>query len=730
MNFLQLDNRLIYNRDVIESPNLCDRFTAEDRTKIGNAVFLGYQRDQSSRAKWMKRMEAAMDLAMQIQNPKEFPWPGCSNVIFPLVTIAALQFSARSYSNLIQGNNIVQYRTMGDDPGGALAKIAKRISIHMSWQVLEEDKSWEEEHDRLLINLGVVGTTFIKSFFSAKLGYNLNQMVMARDLVIDYWAKSVDEAARKTHIIPLYRNDIYERAMQGTFVDVRETSWFNSVPATPSSAAPGLDQQKQDNRQGVIPATNDEDTPYRTLEQHRFLDLDRDGYAEPYIATIEEGSHDLIRLVARVDREEQVDRNISSEIIQIRPTEYFTKYSFIPAIDGGIYDIGFGILLGPLNEAVNTGINQLLDGGTMANSSGGFLGRGAKIRGGVYTMAPWQWKRVDSTGDDLRKSLVPLPVREPSSVMYNLINLIIQYADRMSGSTDQMVGITPGQNTPAETSRNALEQGMQVYSTIFKRCWRSMKEEFKKNHRLNSVFLPMQKYFGTNKSMIRREDYNTNPDLVAPSADPTVSSMSMRFMKAQTVRQAAYTVPGYDVEVVERQFLEALQVEGIDQVYPGPSKMPPQPSPAAQVEQAKMATKKMQFQHELQLTVMKMMEERRINAAKILLLEAQAMKFAADAKDAQAASRLKAFEIVIDAMRMHNEALETRIKGIQALQGDDSEQSSSSDEASNSGGPGNMAPGSDNSGDSGSPPPVAASNSGPMGSGSVSESGTSDDSSS
>lgn len=687
MNLLRLDNRLVYNKDVIDSPNLCDRFTVEDRKKIGNAVFLGYQNDIASRTKWAKRMEAAMDLAMQIQKAKDFPWPGCSNVIFPLVTIAALQFSARSYSNLIQGNNIVQYRVIGDDPKGAMGQIAKRIGVHMSWQVLEEDKAWEEEHDRLLINLGVVGTSFIKSYFSAKQGYNVNELVMARDLVINYWSKTVDSAPRKSHVIPLQRNDLYERSMQEIFVDVRNEEWFNTFPAYEPIDTPGAPQQQQDNRQGLIPPPSDQDTPYRTVEQHRYLDLDQDGYAEPYIATIEASSQQLLRLVARVDKEEQVERNIRKEVIQIHPTEYFTKYSFIPAIDGGIYDIGFGILLGPLNEAVNSGINQLLDNGTMANSNGGFLGRGAKIRGGIYSLAPWEWKRVDSTGDDLRKSLVPLPIREPSMVMYNLINLIIQYSDRMSGSVDQMVGITPGQNTPAETSRNTLEQGMQVYSTIFKRCWRSMKEEFKKNHRLNSIYLPMEKYFNSNKSMIRREDYNTNPDLVAPSADPTVSSMAMRLSKAQNLRQAAYSVPGYDIEVVERRFLEALQIEGIDQVYPGPGKVPDLPNPAAAVEQMKLKVKQMQFQHELQLATMKLMEERRLNAAKILQLEAQAMSLASAAKDSAAAQRLKAFELVIDVMRAHNEALDTRIKAIQALKGTQDESDSGTPD---SGGGGSM----------------------------------------
>lgn len=693
MNFLQLDSRLVYNRDVIESPNLCDRLTKEDRQKIGDAVFYGYQQDIASRATWARRMEAAMDLAMQIQQSKNFPWPGCSNVIFPLVTIAALQFSARSYSNLIQGNNIVQYRVIGEDPEGALGAVAKRIGTHMSWQVLEEDKSWEEEHDRLLINLGVVGTNFVKSYFSAKKGYNSNELVMARDLVINYWAKSVEDAPRKTHIVPLSRNDVYERVMQDTFFDVRNESWFNSIPSYLPVDAPGAPKQKQDNRQGVTPSTPDQDSPYRTLEQHRYLDLDRDGYAEPYIATIEANSRTLLRLVARADKEEQIDRNIRKEIIQIVPTEYFTKYSFIPAIDGGIYDIGFGILLGPLNEAVNTGINQLLDAGTMANSNGGFLGRGAKIRGGVYTMAPWEWKRVDSTGDDLRKSLVPLPVREPSLVMFQLLSLIINYADRLAGTTDQMVGITPGQNTPAETSRNALEQGMQVYSTIFKRCWRSMKEEFKKNHRLNSIYLPAEKYFGPNKSLIRREDYNTNPDLVAPSADPTVSSVSQRFFKAQNVRQAAYSVPGYNIEVVERRFLEAMQVEGIDQVYPGPGKVPDLPNPAAAVEQLKLKAKQMQFEHELRMEVLRLMEERRLNAAKILQLEAQALKLSADAKDSQAAQRLEAFRVVLDAMKAHNEAIDTRINALQALKGMQNDESGSGDSNPGGAGPMETAPG-------------------------------------
>ena len=143
-----------------------------------------------------------------------------------------------------------------------------------------------------------------------------------------------------------------------------------------------------------------------------------------------------------------------SSDLSIKPETYFTKFPFIPSPDGGFYDLGFGTLLGPLNRSIDTMINQLIDAGTMANTAGGFLSRGIKIRGGNYNFAPLEWKHVDSTGDDLRKGIMPLPVREPSQVLYTLLNLLINYGERIGGSVDILVGQNPGQNTPAETSRS------------------------------------------------------------------------------------------------------------------------------------------------------------------------------------------------------------------------------------------------------------------------------------
>lgn len=642
----------------MEAPNLCDRFSDDDLKKIGELVWRGYDRDEHSRAAWKARNEAGMSLALQVQEAKNFPWPGCSNVVFPLVTIASLQFSARSYTNLIQGTDIVRYRIAGQDEEGGLREQADRIGQHMSWQVLEEDAAWEEQHDRLLINLGIVGTNFIKTYYDASQGHIVSELVAAKDLVMDYWARSVEACARKTQVILRYPNEIYERIQGRVFRDVRDEDWFRSKSRI---LTPRPEETK---RSGTTPSAVDEDTPFRLLEQHRLLDLDDDGYAEPYIVTIEETSRTVLRIVSRFVREEDIERAPNKEVWRIRAQEYYTKYSFIPSPDGGIYDVGFGTLLGPLNESVNAGINQLIDSGTMQNSMGGFLGRGAKIRGGVYTMAPWEWKRVDSTGDDLRKSLVPLPERPPSAVMFQLLGLLIDYTDRISGSTDVMVGKNPGQNTPAESYRSMLEQGSQVYNMVFKRVWRSMKEEFKKRHRLNAVYLKSVQGFGSRGQVIRKADYQTNPDMVVPVADPNVMSAAQRLSQAQMLRMASKESAGYNPEEVEKNFLRALRMEGINKYY-DPKKFPPPQDPRLQLEQIKGQTKAAELRLQ-QATFMAELEETiRLNSAKIAQLEATALASLAEVGMADAKVKIEGIRSIVDAMAAHNKALTDRLKVMQ-----------------------------------------------------------------
>lgn len=655
---LTLNKPLVLDADAIKSPNLCDRFDLQDLKRIGEECWSGYNADNQSRQTWLKRNEAGMDLALQVYKDKNFPWPGCSNVAFPLVTIAAMQFHARAYPAIVSGTDVVKCQVIGPDPDGAKKARSDRISTHMSWQVLKQDKAWEEQEDKTLFNQSIVGTAFKKSYRDASRGYNVSELVLAKDLVLNYWAKSVDSCPRKTHLIPFSNNDIRERVLRGTFRDVLEEAWYQTLPTTTRTK----EQIEQDARQGVAPPQADSTTTRMGGEQHVDLDLDADGYDEPYIITFDINSHEVLRIVTRFDSEEaiervQVGRN-KGKIIQITAVEYFTKRPFIPSPDGGIYDIGFGVFLGPLNESVNTLVNQLLDAGTMQLTSGGFLGRGAKIRGGTYTFSPFEWKRVDSTGDDLRKNMVPNQTNEPSAVLFNLLSLLINYTNRISGTTDMMVGENPGQNTPAETSRTMVVQGEKIYSAIFKRVWRGLGEEFQKLYKLNAVYvLPGQILPGGATS----DDYLGNPDDICPAADPNITSDAMQLNQAQAVKASAMATPGYNRDEVERRYLKALKVDAIDQVFPGSEGQEPPKDAKIIVQEMKGQLDSARLAFEREKFVVEMYEEQRLNNGKLIELQASAEKLTADAQSEQQYAQVAAINTQIAFMKTRNEHLTEKI---------------------------------------------------------------------
>lgn len=665
---LRLDKTLSLTPALCREPNLAHHFSSEGLDCIGAWVFEGYERDLQSRAGWERRTQAAMDLALQVVKAKSFPWPNAANVAFPLVTIAATQFHSRAYPSLVSGSEIVKCRVVGDDPEGVQKARADRIGCHMSYQLLEEDESWEEQHDRLLVVLPIVGCAFKKTFHSASLGRNCSELVFPRHLVVDYYAKSIDTAARKTHVIPLSRNEMHERMVSEVYVDYRDEPWFkeDALPHAPEST------QAADDRRGEEPPARDESTPFTSLEQHCWVDFDGDGYAEPYIIEVEAETKKVLRIVARWSRPSDVIRK-GDQVLRIVAEEYFTKYGLIPSADGSIYDTGFGVLLGPLNETVNSLVNQLLDAGTLATTAGGFLGRGAKIRGGVYTFSPNEWKRLDSTGEDISKSIYPLPIREPSAVLFNLLSLIINYTERISGSTDMMVGENPGQNTPAETSRTMVEQGMKIYTAIFKRVWRSMKQEFKKLYTLNALYLPPSTTYGPSGQKALLDDYMGDANRVVPSADPQVTSEAARVQQAVTIKQSAMQTPGYNHDEVERNLLRALRVEGVEILFPGSDKIPPGKSEKISLKEMELQMKQMELKVQQMQFVAELQETARMNSATMMKMQAEVALLMAQAQDQGATTQVTAMQAMISAHKTQQDALtgqiESHLRAIELQQG-------------------------------------------------------------
>ena len=679
---MNLKNKYNINELMYEA-NIANLLSEEDLKAIGMQVIKDFDNDLLSRSSWEKRTEASLKLALQVAETKNFPWANASNVKFPLITIAALQYHARSYPVLIDSDLPVKCRVIGEDKDGLKAQRSTRVEQHMSYQLLEEDEDWESEMDKVLITQPIVGCAFKKSYYSPILKHNVSENVLAKDLVVNYWTKSLETASRVSHILQMTKNEIYERMARGLWCEgISEGRQQQSSSVALTS---GL-QQLQDKAQGMMPPEpTDSSNPIEIIEQHCFIDFDDDGYAEPYIAYVRRDNKKVARIVARYT-DKDIERNKAGTILSIKAEQYFTKYPFVPSPDGGFYDLGFGVLLGPLNESINTIINQLVDAGTMANTAGGFLSRGIKLRGGNYSFNPMEWKHVDTTGDDLRKGIVPLPVREPSQVMFTLLNLLINYGERIGGSVDILTGQNPGQNTPAETTRTMAEQGMKIFNGIFKRTHRSLKQEFRKLYRLNQIFITEDTSYTSdakNSGMILLSDYQGPVTDVMPTADPSVTSDAQRVNQAMAIAQRVASTPGlYNRYEAEYTFLKAMKISNIEKILPdpkGPNAVPPPVNPKIQVEQLKMQAKQASDQLTMKMALLKLMSDAELNQAQIQKLEAEAEaikigivtegeKMRIQEINTQIAMQRERREGVMGAIQAMNSVYDTMMKGQEATQ--------------------------------------------------------------
>ena len=651
--------------DVVQSPNIVEMLDEADLNTISYNVYTGFQADLLSRSAWEKRTEDAMKLALQVSEAKSFPWPGASNVKFPLITIAALQFHARSYPVLINGETPVQCRVIGDDTTGAKEARAHRVSQFMSYQILEEDTNWESEMDRVLISQPIVGCAFKKSYFDPILKHNVSENILAKDFVVNYWTKHLDTSPRITQILYLSKNDIYERVARGLWSEMKE-----GRPAAVPQSNMTLAQNKA---QGMsAPDSIDDSTPYEILEQHTFIDFDGDGYAEPYIIWMRRDTKQVLRIVARYF-DTSIERDEKGNVLSIQAESYFTKFPFIPSPDGGFYDLGFGSLLGPLNQSIDTLLNQLIDTGTMANTAGGFLSRGIKLRGGNYNFAPLEWKHVDTTGDDLRKGIMPLPVREPSQVLFTLLSMLINYGERIGGSVDILSGQNPGQNTAAETTRTMAEQGMKIFSGIFKRTYRSLKDEFRKLYRLNQLYLQgIEDYNSdTGQNFIDADDFSGPVSDVRPSADPNIVSDTQRIQQAQAVLQLATTTPGMNMYEAQKTYLKAMKVSNIEMLLPdpkGPNAIKQGPSEKVQIEQMRSQIKQMDMELQTKLAAIKLAQSAELQQAKIHKLEADAILSIEQAGGVQSGHEIAMLDAQIGAAKAKQEGIQDSMKTVMALE--------------------------------------------------------------
>lgn len=572
--------------------NLADKIDQDVLDRVGKELVEQIELDEESRKSWMETNKDWLKLASQVREEKSFPWPGASNVKYPLLTIAAMQFHARALPNLVNGPSPVRARVIGRDPDGAKTARSKRVSKYMSYQVLEEMDDWMDEMDRLLFILPMTGICYKKTYYSENAGSIKSVVVLPNDMIVNYYAQDFTRA-RMTHVMYMDENEVYELQKAGVFSDIELHETDDE----------GMDRNAMNSINDLNPTSGSDMGAHTLYESHCLLDLDEDGYKEPYIVTLTKDGK-ILRIMARWSEGGDF-YNDKGDLIKIVPDTYFTPYIFMPDPSSAVSGLGLGTLLGPINEAVNTMINQLIDAGTLSNLQGGFLGRGIKLRGGATRFRPGEWKIVNSTGDDIRKSVFPMPVRDPSNVLFQLLGQLIESGERVSATTDMMVGETPGQNTPATTAMASLEQGLKVFTGIYKRIHRSLAKEYKIMYRLNAIYLDEEVYetvldeqMMDEEAQFGKDDFSPDKMDIKPASDPNIVSQAQKSVKSQALLEKLQMGLPLNVQEVTKRSLEAEEQENIEQLMQMPE---PQPNPEVEMQKAELEIQKAEFEHKVKM---------------------------------------------------------------------------------------------------------------------------------
>lgn len=535
--------------------NLAVDMTEEERAKIGALAIEGYKLDDGSRTEWKERNKAALDLAMLIGVEKDYPFPKAANVKYPLMTSAAVQFNARAYPQLVQGDRVAKCKINGYDGSGEKAKRGNRVSEYMSWQLVSEDAAWEDDFDRLLLVLPIVGAAFRKRYWDPTLNRQCSRLITADRLVMNYRARSIKDVPRISEEMMLYPYEIEERIRDGRFLE------FEYGEAEPEEGE----------------TESDKDTPHKFIEQHRLLDLDKDGYSEPYIVTVHLETEKVCRIVPNFTRK-TVRVTPEGKIAAIRKQDYYVQYTFLPSPDNGIYGMGLGWLLLATNEAINTTMNQMLDAGHLANINGGFISATTGLREKSFKLRMGEWRVVNANGP-LNQALMPVTYPGPSEVLFKLLGLLIEQGKEISSIKDVMTGDTGGKVQTATTTLALIEQGMKVFSAIFKRIHRSLKAELKLQARLNEENLTAEAYNEFFDDQEQQYDPQAEFAAVAndltPVSDPSVSTDMQRLAKASLLAEIAMGNPAVNPIEVTKRRLEAAQIEDIDKLL----MPPPEPDP-------------------------------------------------------------------------------------------------------------------------------------------------------
>ena len=554
--------------------NIAEFLDESELGRISSDLIGDVEDDLSARSDWEETYTKGLEfLGMKYEERSE-PFEGSSGVIHPLLAESVTQFQAQAYRELLPATGPVRTTVVGAQ-NEMVVKQAERVKNFMNYMITYEMEEYDPELDQMLFYLPVIGSTFKKVYFDPLKQRAVSKFIHAEDLVVPYGAVDLASSPRITHVIKMDSNDVRKMQIGGFYRDIDLSEDDDSDFSVNADI-----QEEIDNIQGVRPSgPSSEMTLYEVhtdLDIEGFEDIGPDGEASglklPYIVTICENTGDVLAIRRNYEEADMMKRRIN----------YFVHYKFLPGL--GFYGLGLTHMIGGLAQASTSILRQLIDAGTLSNLPAGFKARGARIRDEDSAIQPGEFRDIDVAGTDIRSSLMPLPFKEPSGTLYNLLGTLVDAGRRFASMADLKVGEMGGE-TPVGTTMAIMERGTKVMSAIHKRMHYSQKVEFKLLEKIFQKTIQMYPYAPSIEvgPEIAAQDFSRQID-VLPVSDPNIFSMSQRIALAQTELQMVQSNPQVHggpqgLYTAYRKMYEALGVTNIDGILPPPPKpMPMNPA--------------------------------------------------------------------------------------------------------------------------------------------------------
>jgi len=556
---------LEFDKDAMDddefNANLAEEIEEDDLEKLADDLLSDYEGDISARKDWLDTYVDGLELlGLKLEDRSE-PWEGACNVFHPLMTETLVKFQAETMTETFPAAGPVKTQIIGEITE-AKEEAAKRVQDDMNYQLTQKMVEYRPEHERMLWGLGLAGNAFKKVYYDPSLERQVSMYIPAEDLVVPYGASSLETAERVTHVMRKTQNELRKLQVAGFYRDVDLGEPTHDLEEV---------EKKIAEKMGFNATTDDR---FKVLEMHVDLDLegyeDKDkkgkptGIALPYVVTIERSTQTILA----------IRRNWNPDDDTKQKRQHFVHYGYVPGF--GFYHFGLIHLIGAFAKSGTMILRQLVDAGTLSNLPGGFKSRGLRIKGDDTPIAPAEFRDVDVPSGTIRDNIMALPYKEPSQVLNQLMNQIVDEGRRFASAADLKVSDMSA-NAPVGTTLAILERTLKVMSAVQARIHYAMKQEFKLLKGIIRDFTDDEYSYTPDdgKPQVKQQDYDTVE--VIPVSDPNAATMSQKVVQYQAVMQLAQANPNiYDMVELNKQMLEVLGVKNIDKLIPQSDKPKPQ----------------------------------------------------------------------------------------------------------------------------------------------------------